>query len=368
MSMPLPTPASPDAPLPFHPHGRGTGENPRNRFETLAQVRDEDWDPREDPSPATQFLADDTQTIINRIDSPDLMGEASFNPYRGCEHGCIYCYARPYHEYLGMSAGLDFETKILVKQRAPELLRAELSSPAWKPTVLMVSGVTDCYQPVERRLRLTRRCLEVLAEFRNPAALITKNALVTRDIDVLRRMAGHHLVCVTLSITSLRAELARDLEPRTSAPAARLDAIRALAAAGIPVGVNVAPIIPGLNDEEVPDILRAAAEAGATHAGYTIVRLPHGVADLFTAWLDRFAPDAKNRILHRIESMRGGRLNDPRFGTRMTGEGIFAEQIGRLFAIARRKAGIPERFAELSTSEFRSPHGRQLGIFDLDGA
>ena len=360
MSTPPPVTASPTQ------RGRGTGENPRNRFEVLGHVRDEEWDPREDPSPTTEFIADDAQSLISHRDSPDLPHSASFNPYRGCEHGCIYCYARPYHEYLGMSAGLDFESRIMVKQHAPELLRAELSAPSWQPTVLMVSGVTDCYQPVERRLRLTRRCLEVLAEFRNPAAIITKNAMVTRDIDVLRRLAEHHLVSVTLSITTLRPELARDLEPRASAPAARLEAIRTLTAAGIPAGVNVAPIIPGLNDEEVPDILHAAAEAGATHAGYTIVRLPHGVADLFSAWLDRVMPAAKNKILHRIEAMRGGKLNDPRFGTRMTGEGIFAQQIAQLFSIARRKAGIPDDHPELSISAFRSPHGRQLGIFDLE--
>jgi DNA repair photolyase len=346
--------------LPPPIHGRGTAENPRNRFERLAWTPDPERDPDEEPTPATEFLVDDSQSLITRQDSPDLPHQASFNPYRGCEHGCIYCYARPYHEYLGMSAGLDFETRILVKTRAPELLRAELSAPGFQPVVMMVSGVTDCYQPAERHFRITRRCLEVAAEFRNPVGIISKNRLVARDVDVLQELARHRCVAVTLSITTLKPDLARVLEPRASAPAARLDAIRTLAAAGVPVGVNVAPIIPGLNDEEVPQILQAAADAGAGHAGYTIVRLPHGVADLFSAWLDRHAPAAKNKVLHRIQSLRGGKLNDPRFGTRMTGEGIFADQIAQLFELGRRKAGISAGYPHLSTENFRSPHGRQM--------
>ena len=347
-----------------HHHGRGVSHNPRNRFESRDLVPGPDWDPSEDPAPATVVFEDDSKSLITTQDSPDIPFSASLNPYRGCEHGCVYCYARPYHEYLGFSAGLDFETKLLAKRNAAELLRRELSSPSWTPKVLAVSGVTDCYQPIERRLRLTRACVEVLAEFRNPVSFITKNKLITRDIDLFRRLHEHHAVCVTITVTTLNAELARDLEPRASVPVARLAAIRELADAGIPVGVNVAPVIPGLTDSEIPTILAAAAKAGATHAGYTIVRLPHGVADLFSAWLDRVVPNAKNKILHRIEAMRGGKLNDPRFGSRMVGEGVFAEQIAQMFELGRRRAGIPAEHPPLSIAAFRSPHGKQLSIFE----
>ena len=348
----------------IHHHGRGVSANPRNRFESLALKPGPDWDPNEDPAPETVVFEDDAKSLISKQDSPDVPFTASLNPYRGCEHGCIYCYARPYHEYLGFSAGLDFETKLLAKRNAAELLRRELSRPSWTPQVLAMSGVTDCYQPIERHLRLTRACLEVLAEFRNPVALITKNRLITRDIDLFKRLAEFHGVSVTITVTSLNADLARDLEPRASAPAARLQAIRELAEASIPVGVNVAPIIPGLTDHEIPTILQAAAEAGAVYANYTIVRLPHGVADLFSAWLDRVAPHAKNKILHRIESMRDGKLNDTRFGHRMTGNGIFAEQIASMFELARRRAGIGTNFPQLATNAFRSPFGRQEMIFN----
>jgi len=356
-------PAQPAHPL-HHHHGRGVSDNPRNRFESRELIPGPDWDPTDDPSPETVVFEDDSKSLITTQDSPDIPFSASLNPYRGCEHGCVYCYARPYHEYLGFSAGLDFETKLLAKRNAAELLRRELSAPAWTPKVLAVSGVTDCYQPIERRLRLTRACVEVLAEFRNPVSFITKNRLITRDIDLFRRLHEHRAVCVTITVTTLRPDLARELEPRASVPAARLAAIRELADAGIPVGVNVAPIIPGLTDSEIPAILAAAAKAGATHAGYTIVRLPHGVAELFSTWLDRVMPDSKNKILHRIESMRGGKLNDPRFGTRMSGEGVFADQIAQMFDLGRRRAGIPGEHPELSTAAFRSPHGKQLSLFD----
>jgi DNA repair photolyase len=245
------------------------------------------------------------------------------------------------------------------------LLRKELASPRWKPSVVVMSGVTDCYQPVERRLRLTRRCLEVLAEFRNPVSIITKNALVTRDIDVLGELAAHGAASVHLSVTSLDRDLQRRLEPRTSPPAMRLDAVRRLNEAGIPAGVMVAPVIPGLNDHEIPAILEAAARAGAVDAGYVVMRLPHALKDLFVEWLERHAPDRKNRVLHRVQAVRGGRLNDPRFGTRMRGEGIFAEQIAMLFEAGRRRAGIPERGPDLSTAAFRRPDPQgQLALFD----
>jgi DNA repair photolyase len=343
---------------------RGAAENPPNRFEKIHLERDEDWNPEEDPLPRTQFLKDSSKTIIAYNDSPDIGFEASVNPYRGCEHGCIYCYARPFHEYLGFSSGLDFESKIMVKENAPKLLRDELSSPKWKPQVIAMSGVTDCYQPVERKLKLTRGCLEVLAEFRNPVGIITKNFLVTRDIDLFSELARHNAAAVYISITTLDTELRKIMEPRTSPPAARLEAIRRLAQAGIHVGVLMAPIIPGLTDHEIPAILAAAASAGAKSAGHVTLRLPHAVAPLFEQWLQTHFPDRKEKVLNRLRSMRGGKLYESKFGQRMRGEGIFADQIDQLFDVARRKAGIAERGGELSAVAFRRPAGAQLQLFE----
>jgi DNA repair photolyase len=342
---------------------RGAPENPANRFEKIHLEPDADWNPDDDPLPRTQFLVDRSKTAIAYNDSPDIGFNASVNPYRGCEHGCIYCYARPTHEYLGFSAGLDFESKIMVKLGAPELLRAELASPKWKPQVIVMSGVTDCYQPVERKLKLTRRCLEVLAEFHNPVAIITKNFLVTRDIDLLSELAKHDAASVCVSVTTLDTELRKMMEPRTSPPQARLNAIRRLSEAGIPVSVNVAPVIPGLTDHEMPSILKAAAEAGATSAGFTVVRLPYANAPLFEKWLETHFPDRREKVLNRLKAMRGGKLYDAQWGTRMRGEGIFAEQIETLFDVARRKAGIKNNRGELSTAAFRRPDGAQLSLF-----
>ena len=342
---------------------RGAAGNPPNRFEKIVLEPDADWNPDDDVLPRTQFFKDHSQTVIARNDSPDVGFQASLNPYRGCEHGCIYCYARPTHEYLGFSAGLDFESKIMVKEDAPELLRKELSSPKWQPQVIFMSGVTDCYQPVEWKLKLTRRCLEVLAEFRNPVFIVTKNQLVTRDIDLLSELARHHAVAVWLSITTLDSELRKIMEPRTSPPSARLAALRELAAAGIPVGVNVAPLIPGLTDHEMPAILKAAAAAGATSAGYTVVRLPFAVAPLFEKWLETHFLDRKEKVLNRLRAMHGGKLYDSQWGKRMGGEGIFAEQIAQMFDVARRKAGIPNDDIELSTASFRRADGAQLSLF-----
>ncbi|MBA2243585.1 MAG: PA0069 family radical SAM protein [Gemmatimonadetes bacterium] len=348
--------------------GRGVAENPPNRFETLEFLPDDEAREPDDPGPRTRFFRDTTRTIIARNNSPDVGFDVSINPYRGCEHGCVYCYARPTHEWLGFSAGLDFETKILVKEDAPELLRRELSSPRWKPTTLALSGVTDPYQPAERRLRLTRRCLEVLAEFRNPVAIITKNHLVTRDLDLLGELARHRAAMVNLSITSLDAELQRVMEPRTSTPARRLDAIRQLAEAGIPVGVMVAPVIPGLTDHELPAILQAAADAGACTAGFVPLRLPLGVKDLFEHWLETHFPERKEKVLGRVRGMRGGKLNDPNFRSRMRGEGAYAEQIRALFHVARRRAGLSQDWPGLSTDSFRQPDATgQLGLFDGGG-
>jgi DNA repair photolyase len=342
--------------------GRGAAGNPTNRFEKIELERDVDWNPEEDAAPNTQFLRDNTSTIIAKNDSPDVGFEASVNPYRGCEHGCIYCYARPTHEYLGFSAGLDFETKIMVKERAADLLRAELSSPKWQSKVIALSGVTDCYQPVERRLKLTRQCLQVLAEFRNPAVVVTKNNLVTRDIDVLADLARHQAAAVFISVTTLDTDLRKVMEPRTSPPASRLAAIRELAQGGIPTGVLVAPVVPGLTDHELPSIIAAAVEAGAQFAGYVTLRLPYAVAPLFEQWLTHHFPGRKEKVLNRIRALRGGKLNNSEFGSRMRGEGIFAEQIGALFSVACRKAGIAGNRPNLSTAAFRRSEGSQLAL------
>ena len=350
--------------------GRGAAENPPNRFEKLAYLPDPDSiDPFDESEPAikTQFLRDSSRSIIAYNDSPDVGFGASVNPYRGCEHGCIYCYARPTHEFLGFSAGLDFETKILVKEDAPELLRKELSSPKWKPQVVAMSGVTDPYQPVERRLQLTRRCLEVFAEFRNPVAIVTKNHLVTRDADILGELAQHNAAGVCVSVTTLDAELARVMEPRTSKPADRLEAIEALTKAGVPTGVMVGPVIPGLTDHELMSIVSAAANSGARFAGYVVMRLPYAVKDLFVTWLEEHYPDRKKKVLSHILDIRGGKLNDPRFKSRMRGEGIFAEQIKGMFTLACRKSGIEGRSPRLSAAAFRRPpdaSNPQLSLFN----
>lgn len=345
-------------------HGRGAAGNPPNRFEKISYERDPDWIDPEDPATATQLLKDPSRSIIAYNDSPDVGFNASLNPYRGCEHGCIYCYARPTHEYLGFSAGLDFESKIMVKEDAPDLLRRELSSPSWTPQVIAMSGVTDPYQPVERRLMLTRRCLEVLSEFRNPVVIVTKNHLVTRDLDLLGELARDRASAVFLSVTTLDGSLARTMEPRASHPTRRLASIQALAQAGVPAGVLVAPVIPGLTDHELPSIIGASARAGARFAGYVPLRLPHSVAPLFEQWLTQHAPERKEKVLNRVREIRGGRLNDPRFVSRMKGEGVFAEQIAAIFSLACRKAGIEVRGPDLSTAAFRRPPGAQLSLFE----
>jgi DNA repair photolyase len=353
---------------PQHPtspgiHGRGAAANPKNRFEAVERVPEPiDAAEGEQPLPMTQFLPDASKTIVSTNTSPDVGFDASINPYRGCEHGCAYCYARPTHEYLGFSAGLDFETKIMVKRDAPELLRRELSKRSWVPRLIAMSGVTDCYQPIERKLRLTRGCLEVLAEFRNPVVIVTKNALVTRDSDVLGDLARHRAAAVVISMTTLDPDLCGDLEPRTSRPAKRLATIAALAKAGIPVGVNVAPVIPGLNDSEIPKIVQAAADAGATFAGLVPLRLPFAVAPLFESWLERHRPGMKEKVLHRIRDLRGGALNDPNFGSRMAGQGPFADQIHALFSLACKRSGLTG-WPDLSTAAFRRPTD-QASLFD----
>jgi len=342
--------------------GRGAAINPDNRFDRIHYEDDvEAFDPGA-PPPKTELYRDVSRTIIAHNESPDVGFDVSINPYRGCLHGCVYCFARPNHEYLGFSSGLDFETKILVKEDAPELLRAELSKKSWKPQTLAVSGVTDAYQPIERKLRITRRCIEVLAEFRNPTLIVTKNHLVARDADLLGPMAEDRAAAVMVSITSLDGTLQRKMEPRASPPERRLEAVRALADAGVPVGVLVAPVILGLTDHEMPAILDAAARAGARTAGYVPLRLPYAVKEIFERWLEDHFPDRKEKILNRIRDLRGGRLNDPHFGTRLRGEGVFAEEIRALFTIAARRAGLLDRRIELSPAAFRRPGGSQLSL------
>ncbi|MEX0719896.1 MAG: PA0069 family radical SAM protein [Balneolaceae bacterium] len=343
--------------------GRGSSDNPVNRFEGNYIDYDLDEETGEKPSPKTQLIRDSSKTIISYNKSEDIAFNAGINPYRGCEHGCIYCYARPYHEYLGYSSGLDFESKIVVKYDAAKLLRKELRSPKWKPQVIAMSGVTDVYQPIERKLKITRECLEVMAEFRNPVGLITKNHLITRDLDLLRELNEYNCVSVTISVTTLDKDLASIMEPRTSRPKRRLDAIKKLSAAGIPVNVNVAPIIPGLTDHECASILEAAAEAGAISAGYTVVRLPYKVKEMFVEWLEQHFPDRKGKILSRIMDIRNGKLNNSEWKTRMKGEGNFSKQIADLFKVQTKRLGLNKRGSGLSTDHFIKSSGSQLKLF-----
>jgi DNA repair photolyase len=348
--------------LPLPLHGRGASANPANRFEPLHYAGEGDDLGDDGPAPRSQFFKDSTRSIIATNDSPDVGFDASINPYRGCEHGCCYCYARPYHEYLGLSAGLDFESKIFVKEDAPELLRQELSSPRWQPQALGISGVTDAYQPIERRLQITRRCLEVLADFRNPAVIVTKSHTVTRDIDHLSELARHRAALVFLGITTLDATLAQVMEPRATRPEGRLAAIAELSRAGIPAGVLVAPVIPGLTDHELPAILAAARQAGAVSAGFVMLRLPYGVKDLFTQWLEQHFPDRKDKVLGRIRAIRGGKLNDSNFKSRMRGEGLFADMVRQMFDVAKAKEKFPGK-PKLSAAAFRRPNETPTMLF-----
>jgi DNA repair photolyase len=342
--------------------GRGAGFNPPNRFEPYKLEPLEEPGPTEEPDLHTELFVDSTRSILAKNDSPDLPFTYSINPYRGCEHGCIYCYARPSHEYLGFSSGIDFETRILVKTEAAKLLAVEFSKPSWEPQVVVFSGNTDCYQPVERQLRITRQCVEVFLKYRNPFSMITKNALIQRDVDLLKELASMNLVFVIISVTTLDNHLSRIMEPRTSAPHKRLETIEVLAKNGIPVGVNAAPIIPGLNDAEIPAILKAAAERGATHAGHTIVRLSYALKDLFVDWVQRHFPEKAPKIINRIREVRGGKLSESEFGTRMTGEGEYADSIHQLFESSCKRYRLNEQRLHLTTSLFtRDPS--QLRLF-----
>lgn len=343
--------------------GRGSSDNPVNRFEGNYIDYNLDEETGEKPNPKTKLFTDHTKEIISYNTSPDIPFNAGLNVYRGCEHGCIYCYARPFHEYLGFSVGLDFETKIMVKYDAPKLLKKTLQSTKWKPQVIAMSGITDCYQPIERKLLITRKCLEVLAEFRNPVGIITKNHLITRDIDLLKELNEYNCVSTTISVTSLDNKITEVMEPRTSRPYRRLKAIEKLANAGIPVGVNVAPIIPGLTDHECADILKSAADAGATRASFIIVRLPFKVKDLFEEWLQQNFPDRKDKVLNKIKDIRGGKLYEAEFGKRMRGDGKFAEQIRDLFKVQTKRLGLNNDHVKLTTEYFISSSGKQLQLF-----
>ena len=345
----------------LNPTRRASGYRPQNRFEKSTRVLAldvVDLDPEiveKWQNPATEFIQDESRSVITRNDSPDVGFTFSLNPYRGCEHGCSYCYARPTHEYLGYDAGLGFETKIVVKCEAPRLFREFLGRDSWNPEPIAISGVTDPYQPCERRFQLTRQCLEVAAAARQPVGLITKSAMILRDLDLLSAMAAQNLVHVNISVTTLDAGLARSMEPRTSSPAGRLRAIRELAQAGIPVRVLIAPVIPGLNDSEIPAILSAAREAGARSAGYIILRLPLAVAPVFMEWLERTRPELKARIEGRIRDVRGGRLNDSRFGERMTGTGLVANQIRQMFGVFSRRLELDGGLPPYDCSRFHPP-------------
>jgi DNA repair photolyase len=338
---------------------RGTELNLHNRFETRTlEPFDDGWERYELsdlPIVQTVFYPDKSKSIISYSDSPDLGDMASINPYRGCEHGCAYCYARPSHEYLGFNPALDFESKITVKHEAAELLRAEMMKKTWKPDVLSLSGNTDCYQPAERKFGITRKILEVLLEFRNPVAIITKNVVCLRDIDILSEMAKLDLVAVFFSISTLQRDLQRTLEPRTATPARKLEAMRKLTDAGVPCGVMNAPVIPGLTDHEMPAILDAARDAGAIQAGYQMVRLSYGIKDIFLDWLTKNRPLEANKVKSRLMMIRGGQLSDARFGYRMKGEGGYADYIAAQFKVWTKKYGLNQNELNLTTKHFSRP-------------
>jgi DNA repair photolyase len=351
--------------LPEH-NGRGALSNASSRFDDEKKIRTTDgWDIDDEPPPLrTTLTKDATRTILARNTSPDVPFDRSINPYRGCEHGCIYCFARPTHAYLGLSPGLDFETKILFKPEAARLLAAELASPKYRCDVVAMGTNTDPYQPVERDLKITRSILKVLSEFNNPVGIVTKNHLITRDIDILADMAKRNLAEVFLSVTTLDKTLARDMEPRASAPHRRIEAIRALSAAGIPTGVMTAPMIPGLNDHEMESILEAATEAGATRAGFTVLRLPLEIKDLFDEWLRANRPDRAEKVLSLIRQLRGGELYKAEFGLRMKGEGPIAQLLSARFSAAAKRLGLNKIRYRLDTLRFAVPESARTALVD----
>jgi DNA repair photolyase len=351
--------------------GRGTGSNVASRFDAFQREalapEQQDWPGDDDAVAAAQADGEDmarpktvvvqqqARSIISRNTSPDIGFEQSINPYQGCEHGCVYCYARPTHAYLGLSPGLDFETQIFAKTNAADLLRAELSKPSYKPSLIVVGANTDPYQPTERKLGITRTVLQVLAEARVPVGIITKNALVTRDMDILQGMAKKGLVQVNISLTTLDHALARKLDPRASSPTSRLQAMQTLAAAGIPVAVFASPMIPAINDVELEKILQASAETGALYASYVVLRLPLEVRDLFVQWLQQHFPLRAEHVMHRVQAMRGGKDYNPKFATRMKGSGQFADLLAQRFRVALKRYGLQKVRAVFDVSQFRPP-------------
>ncbi len=347
--------------------GRGTVTNATGRYEPLARIAfDDGWESLEELPPfQTSVTADSTRKIITRNDSPDISFDRSINPYRGCEHGCVYCFARPTHAYLGLSPGLDFESKLFMKPNAPELLERELSAPGYEPKIIAIGTNTDPYQPIERRYKIMRRILEVLERAGHPVGIVTKSALVLRDLDILARMAKRDLVKVALSVTTLDPKLARVMEPRAATPARRLDTLRQLAKAGVPTAAMVAPVIPAINDAEIERILEAVAAAGVRHAGYVLLRLPLEIRDLFSEWLKENFPDRHDHVFKLVRDTRGGKDYDSTWGKRQTGTGPVAWMIGRRFEVACERLGFNTTHRKITTEHFQPPRpaSRQLDLF-----
>ena len=338
-----------------HLSGRGAQINPANKFLQHEFVTEHKEGIDEDTllhAPKTQFIFESPKTIVNTVDSPDLKMTHSLNPYQGCEHGCAYCYARNVHQYWGFSAGLDFETKIVVKKNAPDLLSQFFQKRTWKSSPIALSGNTDCYQPAERKFKITRALLEVFLKYQNPVGIITKNVLVSRDIDILKELASNDLVHVYFSLTTLDDKLRRVLEPRTATVSSKLKTIEKLANAGIPVGIMNAPIIPGLNEHEMPHVIRRTAEAGARSAGYTVLRLNGPISTIFYSWLKKHFPDRSRKIWHKVQSMHGGNVNDSEWGRRMRGDGNIADTISQLFNQSIKKYLSGNRLPEYNLSKF----------------
>lgn len=348
--------------------GRGAMTNVDHRFSNnIRRAEDDGWTPAEPSLPQTQLLIDSAKSIVSHNESPDLPFEQSLNPYRGCEHGCIYCYARPTHAYLGLSPGLDFETRIFAKPDAARLLREAFGQPGYQCKTIALGTATDAYQPFERKERLSRAVLEVLLETRHPVSVVTKSSLIIRDLDLWAELARNNLAHVAISLTTLNGPLARQLEPRANAPHARLEAMAKLAEAGVPTSIFVSPLIPGINDHELEKLLSAGREHGASSARYIVLRLPHEVAGLFRDWLDRHAPEKAARVMSILYDLRGQRANDPQFGSRMTGLGHFAKLIQQRFALACRRLQLSETLPSLDTGQFMAPRiapsERQLSLF-----
>lgn len=350
--------------------GRGAQSNPHNRFfKTQVETNLDDLPTEEEReealahNPKTKFIEVFPKTIVNKVDSPDLGMGYSANPYQGCEHGCVYCYARNAHEYWDYSAGQDFEQNILVKKTAPALLRQFLENPKWKAATILLSGNTDCYQPAERKFEITRRMLEIFYEYRHPVAIITKNTMIERDIDILSKLAADDLVHVVLSLTTLNEDLKRILEPRTASARNILRTIRSLSAAGIPVSVNAAPMIPAINDTEMFDIVQACAENGAHRVNYIVVRLNGAIGGIFEDWVTKNFPDRANKVLNRIKSMHGGQLNDSQYGRRMHGEGEWADLIRKQYDLAMAKFYPTIKRVEMNTSLYEQYRDKQMKLF-----